>query len=194
MKKFVSLLVVAIMMFAFAASAMAATGTASYADGTITYSGADVNGILEIYYNGDMNDTFDAATGAFSNRTKTKTAVEGDFLLYADENGETRVPINFPAEPTVAPATEAPATEAPATEAPATEAPATEAPATEEPTVTEAPATTDAPAATKAPAKKDNKKNDVPKTGENATGIYVVVALMAVAAVVLSARKIIRSR
>jgi len=189
MKKFVSLLVVAIMMFAFAASAMAATGTASYADGTITYSGADVNGILEIYYNGDMSDSFDAATGAFSNRTKTRTAVEGDFLLYADENGETRVPINFPAEPTVAPATEAPATEAPATEAPATEAPATE-----EPTVTEAPATTDAPEATKAPAKKDNKKNDVPKTGENATGIYVVVALMAVAAVVLSARKIIRSR
>jgi hypothetical protein len=179
MKKFVSLLVVAIMMFAFAASAMAATGTASYADGTITYSGADVNGILEIYYNGDMSDSFDAATGAFSNRTKTRTAVEGDFLLYADENGETRVPINFPAEPTVAPATEAPATEAPATE---------------EPTVTEAPATTDAPEATKAPAKKDNKKNDVPKTGENATGIYVVVALMAVAAVVLSARKIIRSR
>lgn len=195
MKKFVCLLTVALLMLTMASSALAATGSASYKDGVITYSIKDIDGTCEVYLNGSK--LIGAATSEGTKTYSTTLTGDSNYLEYADNSGSKNIPIKMPeapateeptatpeptAEPTAEPTVEPTAEPTPTpviTEAPKTEAPKTEAPATEAPKTT---------APTKAPST-DN--DDVPKTGDaTTTFVFVIVAAMLLAAGALTAMRV----
>ena len=193
MKKFVSLLIVAVLMVVMATSAFAASYTYDAATGKVT-GGHSADGNVEIYLDGELagGNKLSATVTAVGKHT-VKTYVDGELIdtwTFVVEPEETEAPATEEptptptAEPTPTPVITAEPTPTPViTEAPKTEAPKTEAPKTEAPKTT-AP-TTDP---TKAPST-DN--DDVPKTGDaTTTFVFVIVAAMLLAAGALTAMRV----
>lgn len=190
MKKFVSILLVAMLTVLLASSALAEF---SYNESTGKLTGS-CSGATEIWVNGEpagrdsismsvTPGTYNIECFVDGARKDTHTVVVS---APATEPPATEEPTATPeptAEPTAEPTptpviTEAPKTEAPKTEAPKTEAPKTEAPKTTAPTT----------APTKAPST-DN--DDVPKTGDaTTTFVFVIVAAMLLAAGALTAMRV----
>jgi len=136
MKKIVCLVLALAMVMALAGTALAASVSASYDNGTLTVSGS-VETYLMIWVDGRQ-------TG----RSLSPNSPSVSFAYKLDDGSHSIALVNSMTNETVATTsvkvgedpvvTEAPVTEAPVTEAPVTEAPVTEAPVTEAP-VTEAP-------------------------------------------------------
>lgn len=187
MKKFLSLLVVAVLMVVMATSAFAASYSYDPATGKVT-GGHDAPG-TNIYLDDEPagGKTLNATVKTPGKHT-VKTYVDGELIdtwTFVVEPEETEAPATEEptptptAEPTPTPVITAEPTPTPViTEAPKTEAPKTEAPKTTAPTT----------APTKAPST-DN--DDVPKTGDaTTTFVFVIVAAMLLAAGALTAMRV----
>ncbi|MBQ1556723.1 MAG: hypothetical protein IIZ69_00640 [Pseudomonas sp.] len=200
MKKFASLLIVALLMMVMATSALAEF---AYNAETGRISGSyTADGNVEIWVNGELAGGSKLNVPAEAGKTYT-IDVFVDGKKVATETVTTGAKPT--AEPTVAPTAEPTAVPTAEPTAEPTAVPTAEPTAvptavpTAEPTVapTAVPTAvpTVAPTAEPEPTKKPSgsKSSDVPKTGENTTVVIGVVALMAVAAVVLASRKVIRN-
>ena len=187
MKKFASLLIVALLMMVMATSALAEF-TYNAETGRLTGS-YESEGNVEIWLDGSI------AGGSKLNVPVT----EGTHTVQVYVNGElvatqtVTAGAKPTAEPTVAPTAEP--TAVPTAEPTAVPTAEPTAEPTVAPTAVPTAVPTVAPTAEPEPTKQPSgsKSSDVPKTGENTTVVIGVVALMAVAAVVLASRKVIRN-
>ena len=192
MKKFASLLIVALLMMVMATSALAEF---AYNAETGRISGSyTADGNVEIWVNGELAGGSKLNVPAEAGKTYT-IDVFVDGKKVATETVTTGAKPT--AEPTVAPTAEPTAVPTAEPTAEPTAVPTAEPTAepTVAPTAVPTAVPTVAPTAEPEPTKKPSgsKSSDVPKTGENTTVVIGVVALMAVAAVVLASRKVIRN-
>ena len=188
MKKFASLLIVALLMMVMATSALAEF---AYNAETGRISGSyTADGNVEIWVNGELAGGSKLNVPAEAGKTYT-IDVFVDGKKVATETVTTAAKPT--AEPTVAPTAEP--TAVPTAEPTAVPTAVPTAEPTVAPTAVPTAVPTVAPTAEPEPTKKPSgsKSSDVPKTGENTTVVIGVVALMAVAAVVLASRKVIRN-
>lgn len=200
MKKIKVLVLVLAMMMVFVSSAQAISiGSVNYEDGKVRWSVSDFDVAYDVYVDGSHLVNVDSGSASYNktlsagshtlkvvdinNNVATKDFPVGGAVdePKTEEPEETPTPTPTPtatptATPTVTPtATPVEPSSDPTTVAPTTVAPVTSAPATAKPT--------------KAPS---TNNSDVPKTGDaTTTFMFVIVAMMALAAGALTAMRVV---
>ncbi len=194
-RKFAVMLVIVALLATMFTSAMAVGVSARYENGVVYWTGIDLDGMYDVYVDGTFRDSIRASS---STGQWTKTFEPGTYTVVikgASGTFSTTFTVAAPtAEPTAVP-TAVPTAEPTAVPTAEPTVEPTAVP-TAEPTVEPTAEPTVKPTAkptVKPTAAPDDADDEVPKTGYSDAGIYVVLGLMAAAAVYLFTNRKVHS-